>query len=142
MQIPAYQFKPYSVYPHYFPQFGGLDGKRLFPMKLAGAPWSPFQYWHVLQNIALAIEGGMLLREKWVSQCFADNESFDVFLEALEAQDRDARIHDREWFALSVLVSLETENGFVRNCDIADKLRAHAVETGQVDAELGEVDDE
>lgn len=142
MHIPAYKFKPYAVDAYYYPQFGGLDGNKLYPMKLGGDPWSPLQDWQARQNMTLAIENGLLFRERWVSQCFADKESLEVFLAALEAYDRDDRIHDREWFALSVLVNLETENGFVRNCDIADKLRAHAVETGQVDAEVDGVDDE
>lgn len=108
MQITPYQFTPEPVDP---------AASKLLPFKDL-----PGEIWTVLNAITVACEQGKLTQNGWVSQCFADNDVFDEFLEAFEEFGRIARIHDRWYDALRRLAAAENEEGFVSASEIAEKL--------------------
>ena len=86
----------------------------------------------LLDGITHACEQGRLDDEKWVEQCFASREVFDIFIGRLSEYDECFRIADRWYATLMRLAGAEDEEGFVASADIADRLMEQAHETGQL----------
>lgn len=86
----------------------------------------------VLDTLTAASEAGVIDAEKWVSQLFASATALEAWLTALEDFDSFARIYDRSYQALLLIVRRSNEEGFVTSKEIADGLRIAAEETEQV----------
>jgi hypothetical protein len=57
--------------------------------------------------------------EKWVEQCFASREVFEVFIRQLAELDDMFRVVDRWYAALMHLANVDDEEGFIASADIA-----------------------
>lgn len=108
MQIEAYQFTPEPV---------DAKAAKLLPFKEV-----PDLLGDALDAITAACEQGKLTQNGWVSQCFADKDVFDQFLDSFEEFAQIARVHDRWYEALRRLAGAENEEGFVSASEIVEKL--------------------
>jgi hypothetical protein len=86
----------------------------------------------LLDGITHACEHGVLEYEKWVEQCLAGRELFDVFIRQLAELDDMFRLVDRWYAALMRLANVDDEEDFIVITGIAHKLMKQAHETGQL----------
>jgi hypothetical protein len=84
--------------------------------------------YEALDHITAAVEAGVVDRNRWAAQLFADNDELEGFLDALEAYDDCFRITDRWWTALAALAHRFDEEGFVSCAEIVNGLRESIVE--------------
>ena len=100
------------------------ETKKLTPMSFGDGGY----LCDVLDNIALAMEAGVVDNFLWPQQLFADRESFEAFIEELSTYDECYRITDQWWTALAALYGTCNEEGFVTCEEIADCLLKEASE--------------
>lgn len=139
MKIKAYSYHHREVVA-YLNENGGFNAEAvtLTPMRVTTNGEGGYHgYWgmhEVLDNITLAAEAGLLDTEKFVSQLFADLDSFKVFIEELAGYDSENRITDRWWHSLASLAEhAEEESECISTEDIARQLLNYAVETEQIE---------
>ena len=119
-------FKPYTYTVRPVQAYEGWNPKtkKLTPMSFGDG-----RYLHeILDNIALAMEAGVVNNFLWPQQLFADRESFEAFIEELSTYDECYRITDQWWTALAALYGTCNEEGFVTCEEIADCLLKEASE--------------
>lgn len=139
MKIKAYSYNHRDVNA-YLNENGGFnaDAVTLTPMRVTADGANGYDgYWgmhEVLDNITLAAEAGLIDTETFVSQLFADIDSFKVFIASLAGYDSEFRITDRWWQSLASLAEhAEEEAEFISTEDIAQQLLNYAVETNQIE---------
>ncbi len=90
MKIKAVQFKtrPVKRCSHFHPKT-----KNFTPIELKAGD----DLFEVLDDIALAVESGTIDTRTWLSQLFADSQSFINFVSKLEHFDAGSPITDRWW---------------------------------------------
>lgn len=127
--IPAYKPQIFPLKPNN--KFGGFftETNTIKPFSEHGA-----DVYEILESITAAAEAGVVDRNRWVSQFFANSEVFDNFMENLESYDQCYRIVDQWYRALFHIVDLMDEEGFVTSAEIVEKLREQAQESGQIEA--------
>ena len=124
-------FKPYTYTVRPVQAYEGWNPKtkKLTPMSFGDG-----RYLHeILDNIALAMEAGVVDKFLWPQQLFVDREAFDSFIEELSGYDQCFRITDQWWTALSTLVEGGDEEGFVSCEEIAALLFEEAAEHDKLD---------
>lgn len=101
---------------------GGFNPKsrELTPMRFVSAEVDVHE---ALDHITAAVEAGVVDRNRWASQLFADEDELEGFLEQLEAYDDCFRITDRWWTALAALANRGDEEGFISSAQVVDGLR-------------------
>lgn len=94
--------------------------RELTPMQPASA-----NMWlhEVLDHITAAVEAGVVDKNRWEEQLFADEDELEYFLEELECYDDCYRITCRWWESLARLAGRVDEEGFISCQEIADGLR-------------------
>lgn len=126
-QIPAYKHAPCKVKAHSHRGLGGYNSrtKTLTPMLIEdGGPWQANE---IFDNVTLAAEAGLLSEEAWPDELFADEDSFDAFIEILEPFNETDVIHDRWWQAFRRLGNKHTDKSyFGTSADIAQHLNVIA----------------
>jgi hypothetical protein len=96
-------------------------------------PLNEYEWLHdALDAITAACEEGVLDSEKWVSQCFANADVYEQFINDVAEYDECFRIRDRWYAALMALADVCDEEEFIATRDIALKLREQVSETGQI----------
>lgn len=131
-KIEAYKFATRPIQP--LTTAGGFDEKtgKFKPFTASSVSEMAYEAL-VLDAITAAAEAGALDTETWVKTVFADEEAFDEFLSELEnSYDEVFRITDRWWRALAEITGTIDEEMFVSGSQIAQRLREHAEETGQI----------
>ena len=92
------------------------------------------RYLHeILDNIALAMEAGVVDTFLWPQQLFADRESFDSFIEELSGYDQCFRITDQWYEGLQRIVGQGDEEGFVSSSEMAEEIFKEAAEHDKLD---------
>lgn len=94
--------------------------RELTPMQPASA-----NVWlhEVLDHITAAVEAGVVDKNRWEAQLFADEDELEYFLEELECYDDCYRITCRWWESLARLAGRVDEEGFISCQEIAEGLR-------------------
>ncbi|MBE0548550.1 MAG: hypothetical protein IH627_13065 [Rubrivivax sp.] len=77
-----------------------------------------------LDNITAAVEAGIVDKNRWASQLFADDDELEGFFEGLAGYDECYRVTDRWWQALAAMTGQTDEESFITGSEIADGLRA------------------
>lgn len=125
--IPAHQFKGQHVDPNCAD--GGYD-----PETNTFKPFATYGWLHeVLDAISAGVEAGVIDRNKWVSQIFADESVFRDCMTELAEYEQCFRMRDRWYEALFRIADKTDEEGFVTCEEIVDGLYAAAEETGQIE---------
>lgn len=115
MKIEAYQFTPEHV---------DTGASQLLPFKKL-----PDDFCAVLDAVTAACEQGKLTQNGWLSQCFADKEVFDEFLEAFEDFAQVQRIHDRWYDAIRRICNVADEENFITASEMTAILHDAALDS-------------
>lgn len=139
-QIQTYTLPAFIVEPTYKGFAGGLKDDEMHPMAYGTIRLFPdmrctrWKTHEVLDNMTLAIEQGLVDRENYVNQLFAETSCFSLFLDHLEYLF-DYRMHDRWWYALATLIERDADDHTLASApEMAQALREHAYRTGQLPA--------
>lgn len=111
-----------------------FDGYGYFPETKELKPIDDYNLVHeVLDVMTAAAEAGVLNRQTWVSQIFADDEVFLRFMEELADYDECYRLHDRWYRALFEITDAVNEEGFVLCQEIVERMLEQAEKSGQIE---------
>lgn len=107
-----------------------LESKAFTPLKLdkvnvsCGGPHKKtISGCDVFVTVSAAIEAGIVDDEMWPTQLFANEKSFDVFVETLSSYEECYKLIDPWWSAIRALVdSYGEEEGYSTASDLADRL--------------------
>jgi hypothetical protein len=121
-------YRSHQIDPH------NKDGFGFHPETGEFKVWENIQWMHeVFDSIAAAVEAGVVDRNRWVSQFFADEEIFKYILREVSDYEQCFRIRDRWYEALHQLTGLIDEEGCVTGEEITERLIEAAEETGQIE---------
>lgn len=106
--------------------------KEFTPLKFATA-----DLWvhEALDHVTAAAEAGIVDRNNWSTQLFADEDELEAFFEGLEEYDQCYRITDRWWSAIASLVGTNDEEGLITCGEMVSALR-ESIEHGAERHEL------
>lgn len=82
-----------------------------------------------LDHVTAAAEAGIVDRNNWSTQLFADEDELEAFFEGLEEYDQCYRITDRWWSAIAALVGTSDEEGLITCEEMVSALR-ESIENG------------
>jgi hypothetical protein len=96
------------------------------PLKFATA-----ELWvhDALDHITAAVEAGIVDRNNWSTQLFADGDELEAFFDELGEYDQCYRLIDRWWSAIAALVGANDEEGLITCEEIVSALRS-SIESG------------
>jgi len=111
-----------------------FDGMGYFPQTSQLKPLDDFNFVHeVLDVMTAAAEAGVLNRETWVNQIFANSDVFRRFMDELANYDEYCRIHDRWYRALFEIINAVNEEGFVLCHEIVERMLEQVERTKQIE---------
>lgn len=134
-KLPSFDgYKPVPMTPQAYPNYFNPETQVLTPVsKVKLGKGQTHEVSEVLNSLTLALEAGVVSKEKWVKEVFGTTKAFEKFLEEFEYFGEWNRIWDRWWTALSVLGdTVYDEQGFTTSTEIAERLRYVAVDSNQM----------
>lgn len=94
--------------------------RELTPMLFATEEMAMYE---ALDHITAAVEAGVVDKNRWSGQLFANSEELETFFGELEGYDECYRVVDRWWTALAALAGQLDEEGFISGPEIVHGLR-------------------